>query len=156
MQDLAQFCHWTQTEADELQSINTYAQLHQRAIKKLLRLPQPVVQVCGPLSTGGRGNFAANMQVMNQAVELLVKQGKTIFDQRPFETPMRRILLAKNLPGYDYDLLNEFYLPLFETGRIKEFHFIPGWQGSTGARWEHNQAKRLGIAIFYFAEKIFF
>ncbi len=46
-------------------------------------------------------------------------------------------------------LLTDFYQPLFETGLIKILYFLPDWQSSVGARWEHDQALKLGIEIVY-------
>src|SRR6266481_5273332 len=116
-----------------------------RMLKSLSRS----IMVCGPISTGGRGSVEANMAMFHKGICLLAKQGKVIFDQRPFEVPMRRFIAARKEPGYAHELLDEFYLLLFKSGLIKELHFLPGWEGSTGARWEHEQAPRHGMAVFY-------
>ena len=150
--NLSHYQHWTQEEMDRLHRFVSYSQASEFAMEKLKRLPQPVVQVCGPLTTGGRGSFQANVQMMHQGICLLVTQGKVIFDQRPFEVPMFKVLQSRKNSGYDHSLLEEFYLPLFESGLIKEFHFLPGWQSSTGAKWEHKQACKLKIDIFYISE----
>ena len=92
------------------------------------------------------------MEALHQAVHWLSGTGKTVFDQRPFETPMRRLVEARRVSDYAYDLLDEFYLPLFESGHIKELHFLPGWESSVGARWEYEQGLRLGILIFHIPE----
>lgn len=147
--DLSQYQHWTQEELDSLHSLTSYAEAKELGMRRLKRLPQPVAQICGPLTTGGRGSFEKNIQMMHEGIQVLVAMGKIVFDQRPFEIPLAKILRARKSAEYDYGLLNEFYLPLFETGLVKEFHFLPGWESSTGSRWEHEQAIRLNIAIFY-------
>lgn len=42
-------------------------------------------------------------------------------------------------------ILEEFYLPIFSSGRIKEAWFIPGWRTSTGARWEREKLTAFGV-----------
>ncbi len=81
-------------------------------------------------------------------IDKLMEKGLNIFDQMPFEYPMFRIS-ERNSNRYDYRLLDEFYLPIFERGRIKTFHFIPRWETSYGTRWEHEQAVRLNIRRSY-------
>ncbi len=69
----------------------------------------------------------------------------------PFEDDMERIYKSDpKLKGTR--LLEEFYLPMFKSGLIKILCFLPGWQNSIGATWEHEQAKKLGIPIIYLAE----
>jgi hypothetical protein len=149
--------HWKPHHLELVKKLETYAGMRDLAFALLQDLPTPIIQVCGPLTTGGRGSFEANVEALHDAIHWLVGQGKNVFDQRPFETPMRRLVEARTAPGYAYDLLTEFYLPLFESGHIKELHFLHDWESSTGARWEYEQGVRLGIAIFHipqdFSEK---
>jgi hypothetical protein len=51
--------------------------------------------------------------------------------------------------SYPMPILEEFYLPLYQSGRIKKFFFVSGWESSFGATWEHDRAKELGIEIHY-------
>lgn len=141
--------HWKPHHLELVKTLDTYAGMRELAFAMLQDLPGPIIQVCGPLTTGGRGSFKANVEALHDAIHWLVGQGKNVFDQRPFETPMRRLVEARITPGYAYDLLTEFYLPLFESGHIKELHFLHDWESSTGARWEYEQGIRLGIAIFH-------
>ncbi len=146
--------HWTPAEVKLVASMSSYTEMKKFALNFLKRLPgTPVLQVCGPISTGGRGSVQANMEAFREAIEWLSRQSKTVFDQRPFQIAMARLVEARTEPGYDHDLLNEFYLPVFESGHIHELHFLKGWQSSVGARWEHEQALRLDIAIVYLPEK---
>jgi len=81
-------------------------------------------------------------------VHQCIKNGESIFDQTPFEEVIKR--LREEL--YDTDgtkVLEEFYLPLFTSGHIAEVRFLPDWESSTGATWEHALAKKLGIKIIY-------
>jgi hypothetical protein len=113
-------------------------------------IPKPRVQVCGPISTGGRGSIDANIEVFNDKIKELQKEGFNVFDQMLFEGSMHKMMLKfSKKDEYMESILTDFYLPIFEGGYISELYFLPDWQSSYGANWEHKQAERLGIKIKY-------
>lgn len=110
-------------------------------------MPKPIGEVCGPITSGGRGSIEKNLAVFSAAIKKLISHGKNIFNQMIFEDNLKKIWEGGNR---DNDtLLQDFYLPIFESGFIKTLYFLPDWQTSYGARWEHAQGKRLGIEIVY-------
>lgn len=145
--------HWTKENLEKIHSITDYEGMLEMALNVLSQMPKPVIQVCGPLTTGGLGSLKKNLEAFEKVIDHLVASGKTVFDQLPFEIPMQKFKL--NQKGkYATDLLDKFYLPLFETGFIDELYFLPDWESSLGARWEHEQAKRLGLKIVYFSKNV--
>ena len=70
---------------------------------------------------------------------------------------MRTIAAARREAGlcsdYDHALLEEFFLPVFESGLVHTFYMLPDWESSTGASWEHVQAQRLSIDIVYLTDE---
>lgn len=109
--------------------------------------------VCGPISTGGLGTIEANLGRFALAIDGLQARGYHVFSQMPYETALHRIRDAAVGHGtYDMNLLEEFYLPLFESGYVRRKFFIPGWQTSKGTTWERNHAIRLGIEIIDLSE----
>lgn len=140
--------YWKPEDMEALEQAQSFGELSKIAMRILNRMPQPVGQVCGPISTGNK-SIEENLKVFNETVQQLVDEGKTIFDQIPFEDYIFRLLETGKGSREKDQLLNEFYLPLFESGLVKTFYFIPGWKSSHGATWEHEQAKRLGIEIVY-------
>lgn len=146
---------WTKELYDELDRVRTYREMYEVARKVIAHMPAPRGQVCGPISTGGAGSVEANLARFNDAIAALTDQGYIIFSQVPFEVPMQKVkkLHEQELAGkYDVSLLNDFYLPLFESGEIHTLYFLTGWESSTGSRWEHEQAERLGITIAYLTD----
>ncbi len=141
--------YWTSEDLLELEKAETVKQMFSVGFRVLNRMPQPVFQVCGPISTGGKGNLIENLIAFNETIILLQNENKNIFDQMPFEEPMQRIKIAMPKGEYATVLLSDFYLPLFESGLVKKMYFMKDWQSSHGACWEHEQAKRLGIEIEY-------
>lgn len=126
----------------EAQSLS---QLFVVAHRILCRLPQPVTQVCGPITTGGFGSIEKNLRMLEFVYEVFAANGRSVFNVLPYETVIPK--LSKFKFGYKEDVLSDFYLPIFESGVIARMCFIPGWRESRGATWERWQAVRLGIAI---------
>jgi hypothetical protein len=104
--------------------------------------------VCGPMTNGGLGDLRANYREFRRARKRLVSESKRVFDQLPFEAHLNRIAKLPRCPEED-QLLTGFYLPVFTSGKLKVFYFLPDWQTSYGAKWEHEQARILRIDIAY-------
>lgn len=106
--------------------------------------------VCGPLSTGGTKNHAYNIDIFIATISGLRESGLLMFDQTPYEYGLYRLACewekAGNT-GYCFPILDVFYAKVFETRRITKGHFLPGWESSTGARWEREKLIGLGCQI---------
>lgn len=145
--------YWSEQDSEALIEANSYAELLTIALRVLDRMPQPIVQICGPISTGGKGSVEENISEFEKAILFFSQQGEIVFDQMPFQKAMQRIKKnLKNLTGYDQQLLDDFYLPIFESGKIKKLRFLPDYKSSTGATWEDEQGQRLNIKIIYLEE----
>lgn len=142
--------YWKPEDWKDISEASSVKDLFVVALRILSRMPEVLAQVCGPISTGGKGSVDANLEEFNNKIKELQNKGLNIFDQMPFETPMYKMMVNYSKNEYMYSILNDFYLPLFETGRIKELYFLPDWKSSKGANWEHEQAKRLNIKINYY------
>ena len=138
--------YWTVEDEHDLFRARIFEELCTIAMRIILRMPKPIGQVCGPITTGGRGSVEANLKAMEEAIQKLQSEGKNIFDQSPFEGSMAMI---KKLPYYRGQLLETFYLPLFKGGFVQTLYFLPDWQSSQGATWEHDRAKDFNLEIVY-------
>ncbi len=141
--------YWTDKDTLELEQSENMPQMLAIALRVLNRMPQPVGQVCGPISTGGKGSILENLVAFNETIVFMQAEGQNIFDQMPFEEPMQRVKVSLPPNTYATSLLTDFYLPIFNSGLIKKLYFMPDWQSSYGAKWEHEQAEKLGIEIEY-------
>lgn len=141
--------HWRDHHFAALNGVQTFSEMKEIALDILRSMPHPVSQVCGPISTGGAGSIEKNLKRFEAAIRFLEAAGLNVFDQMPFEAPMQRVKTLSVYADYPTGILEEFYLPIFESGFVKKLHFLPDWQTSFGARWEHDQAHRLGIKIEY-------
>lgn len=141
--------YWTDEDLLAVKEAKDFKDLYIIAEKILKIMPRPIVQVCGPIGTGGLGNVKDNLEAFDETIKSLQAEGLNVFDQMPFEWPMQGIKF--NLPEgvYPESILTDFYMPIFESGLVSEFYFMPNWQTSRGAKWEHEEAKRLGIKINY-------
>lgn len=140
---------WTEAERDAIKQAQAFAELVPAALAVLERMPKPVSQVCGPISTGGLGSIEKNLAVFDAAIDRLIKQGIVVFDQMPFEEHFSRILNSQQGTRQNNMLLEEFYRPIFESRHVSRLHFIHGWQSSEGADWEHQLGQQLGMEIVY-------
>lgn len=112
---------------------------------------KPIAMICGPISTGGTGSREKNLLLLDRTIQRLKTDKLFVFSQMPFENDIGRLYqLHPELRGLR--LLEEFCLPIFESGYIKLTCFIPNWQSSFGAKWEFEQAKRLGIPRILLAD----
>ena len=141
--------HWTKEDFNRMDSAVTYRDLYAIAVVVLERMPRPRVQMCGPISTGGAGSVEKNLKRFEIAIEKLLEKEIVVFDQLHFEMSIRKIRQLNNKEGYDMNLLEDFYLPIFENKLIDVLYFLPDWKSSTGAKWEHEQAQRLGFKVIY-------
>ncbi len=144
--------YWSKQDIQELAKAQTYTDLLTIAKRVLARMPRPIVQVCGPISTGGAGSMKKNLERFDRAIQVLRAKGINLFNQMPFEEPMQ-LIRKREANGYSVKLLEEFYLPIFRDRLIDELFFLPDWQSSTGAKWEHEQGKRFGLKISYLEGK---
>jgi len=140
--------YWTPFNIFDLRQAATFEALFSVAHSVLLRMPQPVSMVCGPITSGGLGTREKNLDAFKKTIKNLSEKGIVVFSQMPFEEPMWKIQKTPYYKGGCHTL-EGFYLPIFESGLVKKFYFIRGWESSLGATWEHTQAKRLGIEIIY-------
>lgn len=139
-------------EEELLKQATTFSELTDIAFRIIERMQKPIVQVCGPMTTGGEGDIEKNFAAFKQTVAHLRTNGCNVLDQVPFDEAIQRIINSRKKQGYPYDLLEEFCLPIFESEHVTTLYFLPGWQSSTGTSWEHEQAQRLEITIIYMPE----
>ncbi len=140
--------YYTRKQIDSINVSESYKELLNVALNVLKSMPKPIVQVCGPISTGGLGSIEKNLEVLGRTIRKLESGDHHVFGQVPFEDKMQELKKEYVDDGKASDaLLEEFYLPIFEAGFITEFYFINGWESSYGARWEREMAKKFNIKI---------
>ncbi len=150
--------YWDERLLVRLNRANSYTELWWVARTILRRMPRPIVEVCGPISTGGLGSREENCRAFSLAITWLRKRGFSVFDQMPFQNQMARMMDAykrQNGGQYDMRVLEEFYEPIFGSGMIGEGRFLPGWGDSVGATWERGKMVTLGIEVCEFPPDIF-
>jgi hypothetical protein len=143
--------YWTKEDWENLEKVDSVQDLYIIAQSIISRMPKPFIQVCDPVAlNGGLGSIEANLNAFNETIKKLQKQGLNIFDQMPFEDSMQKLKVKLAVEGkYFNNILTDFYYPIFESGLIEAFYFMPNWETSRGAKFEHKKAKELGIKIVY-------
>lgn len=143
--------HWSEIEIATLSGITSFDEMVPVGIGILQRMFKPgsrIVQICGPMSTGGKGSLEANMAYFQKAMDVASEKGLHVFDQTPFQDAMIR-LAAEHEARREYcvEILHVFYRGIFKSGLISELMFLPDWESSVGSRWEREEAAALGIAV---------
>lgn len=147
------FC-WSDKYRQQLKTVNSFAECAQLAIEIIEKMPYPekICQVCGPISTGQNSfdqniyNFAAAINYFS--IENFNSTGLIAFDQLPFEFIIHRICQANNYQNYP-PVIEELYQPIFKSGLIRNFIFLPGWEHSVGARKEYDIIVEQKLSISY-------
>lgn len=103
------------------------------AVERLKLLPQPVVRVSGPITSGGFG-YEENLRRFIKAQQVLRDKGFTVFDY--FEDNDDEAVI-KTLDISWEKVMELYHDPILATGLISEVYMMPRWQESNGARWEH-------------------
>lgn len=141
---------WTAEEHTRLEKapdLNELADVALIILERMSLSNREIVQICGPMTTGGLGSREANMARFQLAIERALQNGLFVFDQLPFQAGMIRLSAAKAAGQYDMGILEIFYRKVFESGYIGRTLFLPLWQSSTGTTWEYARVTRLGIIV---------
>jgi len=141
--------YWKEKDWQDLEKSQNIKDLYTIAERVISRMPKPMVSVCGPIATGGFGSIDKNLELFNNEIIKLQKNLINVFDQMPFEDMMQKLKITMGLDQCCKSIVDDFYLPIFNSGYISDFYFIKNWESSNGAKWEHEIAKKLGIKINY-------
>lgn len=106
-----------------------------------------IIQICGPMSTGGLGNLEANMARFDRAIQIAEARGVSVFNQVHFQEAIIRICEWKPGEPYPIGLLEDFYGQIFAAGHIDKGVFLPNWRTSIGSRWEWKRFRKLQIPV---------
>ena len=147
--------YWTADDTLAVKKVKTFQDLLEIALGILKKMPQPIQQICGPISTGGRGSMKENMFRFKNAIDVLNENGWNVFDQLPFQEGMMIVSHHLEDGKYDTDILDIFYKGIFESGYVKKAVFLPEWQSSIGAKWEREIVTKLDLEVIEYPEDLF-
>ena len=136
--------YWTERHYKAVEKAGGFPELLLLAYDIIDSIPKPVSMLSGPISSGGSGSLTKNLETFAQTISTLEKQGEHIFNQLPFEDKFIELSKHSKLT-YFTPILEDFFLPILKSGKIKKIWFMSGWETSTGAKWEYEQTQKLGI-----------
>ena len=129
---------WRSETINALETVGSFFKMSEIALDVLNRMAdtgKEIHQICGPMSTGGLGNRARNMELFGHAIDIGEENGWLVFNQLPFQASMER-LSKHSKEKYCNNILTDFYLPIFEVKIPRRTPFLPRWISSYGANWE--------------------
>lgn len=143
--------HPVKIDKNKIDSAETFEELADLGVDILKQMSlsgNPIVEICGPITTGGLGNIEKNLNRLKKSIEIANKKGLQVFDQLPFEKSIVRLSgKYTKTNGYCLAILEIFYRKLFESGYISKALFLPDWQTSRGATWEREMMSILNIKV---------
>jgi hypothetical protein len=101
-----------------LESAQTFEDLVAVALDDIAKLGRPRGMVCGPLTSGGLGNFKTNIDAMQERIDVLKAEGLIIFEQTAYEDDLQRIKKNYDPRTVESTLLETFYGTIFGRGEI--------------------------------------
>ena len=101
--------YWTEEDKMLVDQATSMTELSLIALAIIERMPQPLVQVFGPMTTGGCGSFKDNIARFQKAIDFLESKGFAVFNQLPFQTAMIKISESRKTADYDWSILFDFY-----------------------------------------------
>lgn len=141
----------TDDECRRIETATSFPLLLDIAVGVIIRNRKPnmpVVQVCGPMGSGG-GTLEENTAKIARTITQLRRKGRVVFSQVSFQVGMLNFVTLEDYQRNPLELLDSFYGKLFRGGYIQELVFLSGWERSFGCRWEHDTGRGLGINISF-------
>jgi hypothetical protein len=148
-------CYLTGANIADVSLAKTLEKLVRLAVGVMMRMPQPVAWVGGPISSGPL-TYAENRARMRAVVVSLKKEGVTVFNHLPFEKRAEQLLaeeFKKSVNGgrlpvqAQRELRDDFYVPIFTSGRVRILYLLPDWPFSLNALWQNKFAEEAGIPV---------
>ena len=126
---------------EQLQNLALYA------LENLRASNQPVLQICGPISSGGFGSVKENIEYLQSVIYEVQRAGFSVFDQLEYERDLDWIMGPST--DDDHMILEYFYDPILRSGYISGLVFVPLWETSVGCLWENKLGMSLNLPILY-------
>lgn len=112
-----------------------------------------LVQVCGPISASENQTEKENIAQLRLTIRIL-SQKYVVFNQLSAHAALQKIAVQRKrcnfFIDYDWAILEEYFLPIMQSGWFGTFIFSP--QKSKGTAWEEKTAPQCGIERKYLAE----
>ncbi len=130
------------------QDLRTLVEVAITILKRMHATGQKIVQVCGPMTTGGLDNYEKNMVVFRNIIsKAQTNSGYLVFNQDLFTEAIIRMTEARADKEYWMGLIDDFYGEIFRSGYFYGTLWIKGWEGSKGAVREREIAKECGMVM---------
>lgn len=141
--------YWKKEHLEYVKNAKSFPDLTEIALDILHSMPQPIGEVCGPISTGGNGSIKENVEIFKKIITKLVGLELNIFNQLLWGDTLKRFVQESSLSRQDANkmILKNLYLPIFKSGLVKNLYFMDNWNSSYGASWERERAKELSIKM---------
>lgn len=142
--------YWREVAQDlgQINSLNYAAAVIRHVLGKMKKDGRSIVQICGPMTTGGLGNMEDNVLRLKRAIVVAEERGILVFNQTHLQEAISRIAEETKLPvgssGYYSEIIQPFYGVVFGSG-VREGWFLPGWEDSNGCVLERQMLRNFDL-----------
>jgi len=118
-----------------------------KQVLNTIPLPPGCIGVCDPISNKKANSLPAMshpFSLFNHTTQLFIDAGYPVFDERPFLSKLASLketwFIKHSNEHFCKPLIEEFYLPLLETGRVTHLVLLPEWIAQYVSYWEEGYA----------------
>jgi hypothetical protein len=108
--------------------------------------------VCGPVSAETEEEREANIDAIDTKILELDQEGWHVLGLKSFHPKLDELSAqhAARPEDYSYFALNEFIVPIIQSGWIKYIHIRHNWHQNEGSKVEYQTALEAGVNIILF------
>jgi hypothetical protein len=143
----------TGVELAYLATTRTVGEVVEIALTVLQRMPQPVRWVAGPITSGER-TPEENRKRLHRTILRYKEGGAVAFNYLPLQRRVMQILSRAKSANAQERLRDEFYAPIFKSGKIAELRIMPDSGASLNVHWMWGFARASDIPIRFIPEEL--
>lgn len=142
--------YFRQEDINAIAKAATFTELFKVAERVLSQMPQEVLGICDPISQHKGVLIKEGIETLfARTTRVLIEDGYVVFDERPFFKKffeLKEQWFSENPNKTTCPLIvDEFFMPLLATRKIKALLLLPNWQDMYVPYWEGTHAKDYGI-----------
>lgn len=154
--------YFTPDDVASIAGTKTIEELVRIVLDVLARMPKPVYWVAGPI-TSGPLTEKTNRRRLHKTIMELKMEGAAVLNHLPLQAKAMNILRRESGGRHlskaeehklQERLRDEFYAPIFQSGKIGALCLMPNSEGSLNVQWKRGFAHGRGIPVKKIPEKL--
>lgn len=133
--------------------VRTFYQLYDITLKMLEEVPgNNKTVVLGPVTSKDPAVTEGNLAMLSLHARALSEKGWIVLDLASYQETIERLIKSLNIQGYPHEVLEDFTIPLLQSGIFQTVFVRECFEKSIGATLEHDAALGKGLHVEYLTE----